>query len=253
MRAAIDDGGERLAELLAQGVQTNEVGRSAALVGGFLEAARPGLPLRVLEVGASGGLNLLFDRYRYVDADWSFGPEDSPLVFRSPWFGGAPDVAVPLEVIERRGCDLAPIDVGVEAGRRRLRSFVWADQLDRLGRLDAALQVAAATPPTVDAADASEWVERQLARPVTGVCTVLTHAIVFQYLSEQGRARMLAAIEAAGARSTEDAPLAWLRLEPGGDQAELRLTTWPSGVTRLLATSAYHGPPVVWRVSGRAT
>ncbi|MEZ5203589.1 MAG: hypothetical protein R2701_04150 [Acidimicrobiales bacterium] len=41
--------------------------------------------------------------------------------------------------------------------------------------------------------------------------------------------------------------MAWLRLEPGGDQADLRLTTWPGGGTLLLATSAYHGPPVVWR------
>jgi hypothetical protein len=250
LRPALEAQRGRLAQLLQQGVQTNEVGRCAALVGGFLETARAGLPLRVLEVGASGGLNLLFDRYRYLDGAHAFGPEDSPLVFPSPWFGGAPDLSVPLEVAERRGCDPAPIDVADEGGRRRLRSFVWADQLDRLARLDAALEVAATAPPAIDAADAGAWVQEQLATPAAGVCTVVTHAIVFQYLSEQGRARILAAIDAAAHRATDDAPLAWLRLEPGGDQAELRLTMWPSGITRLLATSAYHGPPVVWRASG---
>ena len=40
--------------------QTNEVGRSAMLLGGFLTvAAETGLPLRLREIGASAGLNLL--------------------------------------------------------------------------------------------------------------------------------------------------------------------------------------------------
>ena len=60
-------------------------------------------------------------------------------------------------------------------------------------------------------------------------------------------AGLLDRLDAAGDAASPEAPLAWLRLEPGGDQAELRLTTWPGGATRVLATSAYHGPPVVWR------
>src|SRR3954447_22811710 len=50
---------------LDRAVQTNEVGRSAALLGGFLTvAAETGLGLRVLEIGASAGLNLRWDRFR---------------------------------------------------------------------------------------------------------------------------------------------------------------------------------------------
>ncbi|MCB1040214.1 MAG: DUF2332 family protein, partial [Acidimicrobiales bacterium] len=71
----------RLAADLRSNVQTNEVGRSATLLGGFLEVGRGGLPLRVLEVGASAGLNLRFDRYRYVAAGRSWGPAQSPLQF----------------------------------------------------------------------------------------------------------------------------------------------------------------------------
>jgi hypothetical protein len=115
-----------------------------------------------------------------------------------------------------------------------------------MARLDAALTVAAADPPTVERADAPRWAAEQLATVVAGTCTVLTHAIAFQYLSEGGRADLLRVIEGAGQRASDDAPFAWLRFEPGGDQAELRLTTWPGGVSRLLATSAYHGPPVDW-------
>ena len=245
--AAVEHRGE-VALRLTQGVQTNEVGRSAALLGGYLEAARLGLPLRVLEVGASAGLNLLFDRYRYLGPDGaSFGPPGSALVFDQPWLASAPDLGVPLVVQERRGSDVAPVDLATAEGRLRLRSFVWGDQLDRLDRLDAALAVAEADPPVVDRAPAPEWLRDHLAVPVPGCTTVVAHSIMFQYLSDRGRQEMLAAIDAAGRAATPAAPFAWLRLEPGGDQAELRLTSWPGGITHLLAKSSYHGPPVVWR------
>lgn len=239
---------DEIALRLTQGVQTNEVGRSAALLGGYLEAARLGLPLRVLEVGASAGLNLCFDRYGYLAASGErFGPAGSALVFDRPWPFRVPDLDLPLVVQERRGCDVAPIDVGTAEGRLRLRSFVWGDQLDRLARLDGALAVAAADPPVVDRAPAPEWLRGQLAAPRPGCTTVVAHSIMFQYLSDGARREMLAAIDAAGAAATPDAPLVWLRLEPGGDQAELRLTAWPGGgATHLLARSSYHGPPVVW-------
>lgn len=244
---AVDEHADRLAVDLAANVQTNEVGRSASLLGGFLEVARRGLPLRVLEVGASAGLNLRFDHYRYHDGPQSFGPADSPLAFVKPWFGGAPDLTVPVEVAERAGCDVAPIDPTDPDGARRLRSFVWADQLERLARLDAALEVAAVVSAPVARSSAADWLAAVLAAPAPGRATVVTHSIVLQYLSPAERVQVVDQIEAAGEAATPEAPVAWLRLEPGGDQAELRLTEWPGGRTRLLATSAYHGPPVAWR------
>ena len=247
VEAAATEHAPEIARGLTEGVQTNEVGRSAALLGGYLELARSGLPLRVLEVGSSAGLNLLFDRYRYVGATGSFGPIDSPLVFDHPWFAAEPVLSVPLVVAERRGCDVAPIDVTTTVGRQRLRSYVWPDQLDRLARLDAALAVAVAQPPVVDREGAATWLRHQLAVAAPGRCTVVAHSIMFQYLSAAEREEMLGVIDAAGAAAASDAPVAWLRLEPGGDQAELRLTTWPGGITQVLATSSYHGPPVVWR------
>ena len=174
---------------LAQGVQTNEVGRSAALLGGYLEVARLGLPLRVLEVGASAGLNLLFDQYRYVGP--TAGVRARPTVRWSSIVPGSLDRAGPLRTArggERRGCDVHPIDARPPRGRLRLRSFVWPDQLDRMARLDAALEVAQAAPPVVDRAVG----RRRGCGPSSAIrrrarTTVVTHSIVFQYLSEPGR------------------------------------------------------------------
>src|SRR4051812_36778891 len=71
-------------------VQTNEVGRSAALLGGFLTvASETGLGLRILEIGASAGLNLRWDRFRYEAPDWAFGDTSSPAVVRAEYEGGA--------------------------------------------------------------------------------------------------------------------------------------------------------------------
>jgi len=244
--AAVEDHAAVIADHLRGGVQTNEVGRSAALVGGLMHLAHLGHPLRLLELGASAGLNLNVDRYRYVAGDRAAGATDSPLTFHEPWVGGLPDLAAALRIEERRGCDVAPIDATTAEGRLRLRSFVWPDQLERLARLDAALAVAAAHPPVVDEADAVPWLDHQLATPSPGATTVVVHSIVLQYLPPPARTKLVQRVEATGRRASPDAPLAWLRLEPAGEQAELRLTTWPTGETVRLATSAYHGPPVVW-------
>ena len=237
----------RLGAAMQRGVQTNEVGRSVALLGGWLTVARHGLPLRVLEIGSSAGLNLRLDRYRYEHDGFVFGPAESAVVFRDPFVGvSTPDPTVALEVVERRGCDLEPIDPATAAGQLRLRSLVWPDQQDRRARLDAALVEAERAPVTIDRADGIEWLRHQLADPVPGVATVVMHSITFQYLSPSGRAQLLAVIDEAGARATPQAPFAWLRTEPGGPQAETRLNEYPGGVPRLLATSSYHGPPVAW-------
>lgn len=244
----VEDHHRVLAADLQDGVQTNEVGRSAALLVGYLRLAERGLPLRVLEVGASAGLNLAFDRYRYTQGAWNWGPGESPLVFEGPFVGSRPPVAPGLQpevqVAERIGCDPHPIDPTSAEGRLRLRSFVWPDQPHRRARLDAALEVAAAHPLAVEQADAVSWLGHRLAEAHPGRATVVTHSIVLQYLTPADRRSLVALIEAAGGRAEPSAPLAWLRMEPAGERAEVRLTTWPGATSRRLATSAYHGPPV---------
>jgi len=221
------------------------------MLGGFLTvAAEHGPRLRVLELGASAGLNLWFDRYRYEQGDAAFGPADSPVRFRGLWPAGVPPFGVPLEVVDRQGCDLAPVDVTTAEGRLTLLSGVWADQLERLERLRAAMGIAATTEARVERADLVEWLEARLAEPAAGSTTVVFHSIVWPYLSNDARIDVQRALERAGSSAGREAPLAWLRLEPSAnaaaDRGELVLTTWPGGTERVLARCAFHVGPVEW-------
>jgi hypothetical protein len=245
-RSVLESEADAIRALLPRPIQTNEVGRCAALVGGFLEVARSGLPLRILEIGSSAGLNLRWDRYRYEARGATWGPEDSPVRLCSYNTQQLPPFDIDAEVVERRGCDPHPIDPRSEDGRLTLRSFVWPDQVHRHRLLHGALEVAAREPAEIDRADATEWLPAQLAEPSRGSATVVFHSIVMQYLSTQDRDEVRRTIEGAGASATQDAPLAWLRMEPAGPHANVELTIWPGGEDRLVARSGYHGDPVEW-------
>lgn len=243
---------DELRELVQRPVQTNEVGRSSALLGGLVVAQqRTGLPVRLLEVGASGGLNLLVDRYAHDVADGVvLGDAASPVRLDQPWQGRHPAHVTP-RVDERRGCDPAPLDPTSTADRLTLTSYVWADQVHRFERLRAALQVAAQAPPVVERSGAAAFLERELATPRPGVVTVVWHSVVRQYVEPAERDAMDALIEDAGRRATKPAPLAHLWMEPerGEPRFWLGLRTWPGGRRRILAECQGHGPPVVWRPS----
>lgn len=237
---------ERLREIVARGCQTNEPGRSAALLGGFLEVAhRSGLSLRILELGASAGLNLWWDRYRYESPRGSWGDRGSPVRFEHAF-----EVPPPLNrtgvVAERKGCDLNPIDPASPEGALTLRSFVWPDQLGRLALLDGAIEIASEEPVEVERAGAADFVERELARPTPGVATVVFHSVFIQYLEAQERARLDARLAAAKAGATSTSPVFHLAMEPDHDTWEIRLDG------ELLGTCRAHGTKVRWLVSSAA-
>ena len=240
---------DELRELVDLPVQTNEVGRSAALLFGFLAAAASTeLPLRTLELGASAGLNSNWDRYRYEADALVWGPAGSPVTLDwrliHPRHEKSANYPERVEVASREGCDAAPLDASTEEGRRTLLAYVWPDQRRRVERLRGALEVAAAHPVAVEQAPAAAWAAERLAAPVAGVATVVFHSVFVHYLPESEQSELYATIAAAGERATAAAPLSWLRLEGTGELAELRLTTWPGGEERLLARAGFHGDPV---------
>jgi hypothetical protein len=234
-------------------LQTNEVGRCAALLPGLLTVAERGLPLRVLEVGTAAGLNLRFDRYRYRyvgGPTWGHrgGPE-----LESTARGAVPDALVPpsVDVIDRRGVDLQPIDPTDPDGARLLRSFVWADDHERHARLERAITIAGASPASLDRGDLVAWMEEHLV-PTEGCATVLIQSLVAHQLDADTAWGAERTAERALRAATADAPVATVRLEPPpgiSADPELAVTicdgSGPPRRTTVL-TADEHGKWVRW-------
>lgn len=246
-RDVVVTGRDAIRARLRDAVQTNEVGRCRALLGGFLEIARTTeRPLRLVELGGSAGLNLRWDHYRYETPLATWGPATSPLRFAFDVADGHPPFEVGARVVERIGCDMDPIDPASSEGRLNLLSHVWADRPERLGMLRAAFDVAHRVPVRVEQGDASEWLGRELAQPAAGVATVVFHSAFSLYLGRRAWGRLTTTIEDAGRRATDAAPVAWLRLEQLGPSYALRLVTWPERRERVLATADAHGGNIRW-------
>lgn len=246
---------EELRDALSLDPQTNEPGRAAALAVGLQDALwRSGSRrVRLLEVGASAGLNLLVDRYLVMGSGWSVGPDDARLVLQDAVVGDV--VPAGYQVVRRRGCDLSPVDAATEEGRLRLASFVWPDHLDRFDRLQTALAVAGEQPVRIDPASAGSWLEAVLGEPVDDdVLTVVWHSVTRQYWPDGERARVEAALAEAGARLPSLAHVAMEKPGPEGPDGEpggarLWVDVWvggrPDGRRSLVGGVADHGVPVL--------
>ncbi len=236
-----------LHDALSDPPQTNEVGRSACLAIALFDAVRAsGLRrVRLLEVGASAGLNLNVDRYRMFGPDWSWGPPDSPLAIDTRAVGVRPEE---LTVVFRRGCDLRPVDVSSAEGARYLTSFVWPFTVDRHRRLAAALRITRTHPVRVDEAAASAWLAAQLsAEPRGEVLTVVWQSVTRQYWPAAETQGVEDIVDAARSRM----PLAYVTMEGvpppqaphGYDVAAYGPELSVDGV--VIAHSHHHGPPVI--------
>ena len=240
----------RFAGFMAHEPQTNEVRRSTCLLPMFLTvAAQTGLPLRLFEIGASAGLNQLWDRYAYdYGSGMTWGDTGAAVRLDAAWTGSPPPLGAGVHVVSRAACDRKPVDIRDPVARRRLKSYVWADQFERLARLDGAIATALAANTRVEAEDAVTWTARR-ARPEPGAATVLFHSVFWQYMPDESQTALSAVIADLGRQATAEAPFAWLRMEPAPRNLatlELRLTMWPGGEERLMGIGHAHGASVDW-------
>jgi len=253
--AVLDQHADEVAEQMRRPPQTNEVGRAAALVGGLLRLAagpadeRP-LPVRLHELGASAGLNLRADHFRYSGPGGAWGEPGSPVRLDPAWQGTATPVDRRLDIVQRAGCDLDPIDPSTTAGRLLLTAYVWADQPARLERLRGAFAVADRVPATVRRQSAAELVADLVV--ADGALTVLWHSFMWQYLGAAERVAVRADLDRIAAAATAAAPFAHLFLEPwrrtDGAEHEFLVVvqSWPGGDLRVLGSAPGHGVPVEW-------
>jgi hypothetical protein len=191
-------------------VQTNVVKRALCLTIALRTIRkRTDRPVHLIEVGASAGIHLHFDRYRYRVSGREFGHPDAPLTIETEWRGEgpSPDLSELPAIATRIGIDLNPVDATDARQRLWLRALVWPEDQHKANLLEAALRTVADDPPTILAGDAID-VCPTLARSLPpDEPRLVFHAATRMHVPENRRARFDEAIDALG----ENAPLyhAW--------------------------------------------
>jgi hypothetical protein len=114
----------------------------------------------------------------------------------------------------------------------------------------AAIAEAGKARPDLARMNAADFVEAELARPqAEGTTRMLMHSIVWQYVPEDQKVRVTAAMEAAGRRATPERPLAWVSLEANRvlHIHEMTVRFWPGGDEPVVVTRAHpHGAWIEW-------
>ena len=246
--SAIDNALNRETQFIEEFIQcppqTNEIRRAACLIAtSSWLSSQYALPMRLSELGASAGLNLMFDKFALDIEDSRYGANEPALVLSPNWRGERPPLNS-FRIVERSGVDLSPIGATSTEGRLRLLAYLWPDQHDRLERTDAAISVFDAN---VDKGDAADWLEtREMLRE--GTLHLIYHTVAWQYFPDEAKDRVRAKIEASGTGATERSPLAWLGMEWDGDDkgAAMTLRLWPGDRAFALGRIDFHGRWVDW-------
>ncbi len=196
-------------------VQTNEPKRSAALVLGLNEVIRsvPASRLALVEVGASAGLNLLYEQFSYdFRHGRTAGIAGSPIVIETQ-LSGEYNRTIQLRTIARKsGIDLNPIPADDPEARAWLRALIWPEHEERRRLQDAALEVARAHPPHLIAGDALELLPEVVGSLPLDASVCVFHSAALAHFTQDGRTRFFALMEALAAQRET----AWLSLEGPG-------------------------------------
>ncbi|TQM14735.1 DUF2332 domain-containing protein [Pseudonocardia kunmingensis] len=241
---------ERPAELtdvvLSRRTQTNEPARCATLLPAL--AALP-QPLALLEVGASAGLTLLPDRYRYdYDGHTLTNGDPGAPVLRCRPVGPVPVPAELPRVVWRAGLDLNPLDVTDPDDLAWLGCLVWPGEHGRQERLAAAAAVARRDPPRIVRGDLVDDLPALAAQAPSDATLVVFHSAVLHYVDPDRRREFADAVGHLGA--------VWLSNEAPGVLTDLRDAPAPRAGTDAfllvrdgrtpLAFTDGHGTWVEW-------
>lgn len=233
------------AVVLERRTQTNEARRCASLLP--LLARLPG-PLALLEVGASAGLCLYPDWYRYsFDGAAPIGPGQSPVLLECATSGRVPVPERVPQVVWRAGIDLNPLDVTDAQDVRWLESLIWpgANEGPRRERLRAAARVAAADPPHLVSGDLVRTLPGLAAQAPKEATLVVFHSAVLAYLDSVSRDAFVRVVsELSGHWVSNEG---W-RVFPEWEDAQPKVATnFTLGLDgRVVGHAGEHGQSVSW-------
>lgn len=233
---ALEHAAEIEALVTRRRTQTNEVGRGGALLPALIDVARAQpAPLALVDLGASAGLNLLLDRWGYGYGDRLAGDPSAPVQLTVELRGACPPLTPRPAIAFRLGIDVAPMDVRDDDDCRWLRACVWPDMVGRLARLDAALAVARADPPTLLEGDIVSDLPGALATVPPDAHLTLLSTWTLSYLTAAQRAQLTHTVADLSRRR----PITWITAEHEGLAPDLAPPSRPAravdneGVTLL--------------------
>jgi hypothetical protein len=180
----------------ARRTQTNEPARCATLLPALAQLPEP---LALIEVGASAGLTLLFDRYSYDYGDLVIaGPDPEAPTLHCGLRGPVPVPARVPEIAWRAGLDLNPLDVTSDDDVRWLSCLLWPGEGDRAERLARAVATARRSPPLIQRGDLLTDLPALVAQAPAGATVVVYHSAVLAYVAPEDRERFAETVRGLG-------------------------------------------------------
>ncbi len=243
---------DRIVDLLVtRMVQTNEVGRCAYLMPGFgvVASEHPNMPLAVLEVGASAGLNLNWDKYtyRYSNGD-EFGPAGSEVVIDCEARNGLPELPTEMPRVNFRvGIDLSPVDLSEDEEYQWMQALLWPEHQDRAARLSAARDVWLQSPPEILHGDAVELLADTLEDVPQESALCVFHCHTLNQLSAEAKERFASILRATSLRRTV------YHMPSEGQRVQLRRIMGGTVTTLLSARRQVHGRWIEWDTDARVS
>lgn len=197
---------------LWRSTQTNEPGRSAVLQAVVRDLVAPGETMAVIDVGASAGINLFFDRFPVRARD-----DRDPLTLVCEDEGPV-DRETPLPTVGARvGIDPNPLDLGDDDDRLWLKACLWPEERRRHERFDAIVARYRSWPAaTLLEGDALERLGDALALAGDDDLRVVVNTWSAFYFAERERRAYYDALRELGASSN----VAWVSIES-------TLVAWP--------------------------
>ena len=235
--------------LQSRRVQTNVIRRSSILLPVFEHLSRrcDRVPLSVVEIGPSAGLNLLFDKYGYQYGRYGqYGDSKSPVQL-SCEIRGDEEPPLPEElppVGKRLGIDLNTLDVRNEDDVRWLRALIWPEHEERRSLIEGAVSVVRESPPELIEGNALTDLKRVCSGvPEKEQLFIFNTHVLYQLTVEQ-QEEFAELVDEIG----QSRDLFWANCEWHGDEPEVRLVEYKDGVksTETVALYDSHGQWIEW-------